>query len=317
MEYMPAGRPVMPQWWEGRDMLAELAAPAIAECTTAAENMFHVPAGAVPVVVLLPPPERPCRWPQLEAAIMDDLARKLGRPLAQGSAVVAEGRTGFVRALAIASDLAYGARMGCVIAGVESFLRQAIVNHYIGEGRLRTAANSNGFSPGEAAAAVLVAPADASRGPELVLRGVGWARDPSGAGGTAARPATGDGLTEATRHALQRARWDFRDLDLRISDANGEHWKMKEVVFSSTRLDRLRPSGAPPRRFGMLDHWHPIEFVGEVGAAIFPLILGWALHAGVNRYLHGPRVLLHAAEDAGDRAAVVAEYRAGVARGSP
>src|SRR3990172_7842824 len=115
MEYIPAGRPVMPQWWEGRDMLAELAAPAIAECTTAAENMFHVPAGAVPVVVLLPPPDRPCRWPQLEAAILDDLARKLGRPLAHGSAVVAEGRTGFVRALAIASDLAYGARMGCVI----------------------------------------------------------------------------------------------------------------------------------------------------------------------------------------------------------
>lgn len=316
MEYLPAGRPSMPQWWEGRDMLAELAAPTVMECAAAAEALLRIPAAAVPVVVLLSPTDRPCRWPDLDRAIVDDLAHKLGHPLAAGSTTVAEGRTGIIRALEVAGELARVRGTACIVVGVESYLRERIVLHYIREGRLLTSANSNGFSPGEAAAAVLLAPTGASRGPELVLRGAGRAHDPSGSGGTAAHPATGDGLTEAIRQALREADWEFRDLELRISDANGEHWKMKEVVFSSSRLDRPRASGVPPRRFGMLDHWHPIEYVGEVGAAVFPMILGWALHAGVNRYLHGPRVLLHASEDAGDRAAVVAEYRA-TPRGTP
>jgi 3-oxoacyl-[acyl-carrier-protein] synthase-1 len=60
---------------------------------------------------------------------------------------------------------------------------------------------------------------------------------------------------------------------------------------------------------GFLDHWHPAEFIGDVGAAIGPVMLGWALHAGQKRYLHGPRVLIHASEDNGDRAALIAEYR--------
>lgn len=316
-ENLTACRPIMPQWWEGRDMLAELAAPAIAECTAAAEAMLRVPDANVPIVVLVSPPDRPFRWPDLDRAILDDLAHKLRRPLPHGSMVIPEGRTGLVRALRAASDLVHGRRTACVIVGVESFLRQKIAAHYIREGRLFTSQNSNGFTPGEAAAAVLVCPAGTSGGPELVFRGAGLARDPSGCGGNAAHPATAEGLADATLQALRGTGWKFRDLDLRISDANGEHWKMKEAAFSSTRLDRPRPAGTPPRRFGMLDHWHPSEYVGEVGAAVFPMMLGWALHAGVNRYLHGPRVLLHASEDAGDRAAVVAEYRAARAGGSP
>jgi 3-oxoacyl-[acyl-carrier-protein] synthase-1 len=94
-----------------------------------------------------------------------------------------------------------------------------------------------------------------------------------------------------------------------MSDANGEHWKFKEIVFATGRLDRPRPSTQPPRALGYLDHWHPIEFIGEVGAAIGPVLLGWALHAGEHAYLAGPTVLMPMSEDGGDRAALVAEFR--------
>jgi 3-oxoacyl-[acyl-carrier-protein] synthase-1 len=198
----------------------------------------------------------------------------------------------------------------CVVAGVESFLRQPIVDHYISEGRLLCSTNSNGFSPGEAAGAVLLALSEHVRGPQLVVRGTGVAMDPSGAGGTPQHAVTGTGLTDAVRQALAEAGMAFWQIDLRLSDANGEHFKFKEVAFTDARLSRPRPASVPPRRLGYLDHWHPIEFLGEVGAAIFPILLGQAYDAGRQRHLDGPHVLLHAGEDDGERAAVVTEFRA-------
>jgi len=144
---------------------------------------------------------------------------------------------------------------------------------------------------------------------ELTIVGVGQSRDPSGAGGTEKHPPKADGLTQAIRQALTTAHLQHHAVDLRISDANGEKWKFKEATFAEGRMDRPRPAGMPPRRLGYLDHWHPSEFIGDVGAAIGPVMLGWALHAGCKRYLPGPRLLFHASEDNGDRSAVVAEFR--------
>jgi 3-oxoacyl-[acyl-carrier-protein] synthase-1 len=311
-DYMGVGRPNMRQWWQGRDMLAELVAPAIEECTSSAEQMLGLRKETLPILLIVSPLDRPLRWPDLDRELMRDVAHKLGRQLPQGSVLVPEGRSGIVRALEHAAALlATREHDVCVIAGVESFIRQRTVEHYMRDNRLLTAANSNGFSPGEAGAAVLVMSSTSNyRGPELAILGVGRTHDPSGAGGTETHAAKGDGLTQAIRDALAAAGVQHRDIDVRISDANGEHWKFKEIAFAAARLDRPRPAGTPPRRFGMLEHWHATEFVGEVGAAIGPISLGWAFHAAQRRYLPGSRVLLNMSEDNGDRAAIVAESRA-------
>ena len=265
----------------------------------------------IPIVLMVAPPDRPFRWPDLDREALEDLAHKLGRKLPRGSALVIGGRTGILQAVQHASALfASGEHTACVIAGVESFLRQNVVDHYIGEHRLLTAANSNGFSPGEAGAAILViSESSRYRGSELAILGVGLSHDPSGAGGTEQNAARGEGLTRSIRQALADAQIEHREIDVRISDANGEHWKFKEMAFAAARLDRPRAPGALPRRFGMLEHWHPTEFTGEVGTAIGPLSLGWAFHAGEKGYLPGPRVLLNMSEDNGQRVAVVAEFR--------
>jgi len=310
-DYLGVGRPVLHQWWEGRDMLAELVAPAIEECLAAAEQIVRSPVATIPVVLIVAPPDRPCRWPDLEQQVLADVAHKLGRPLPKGSALVARGRSGIAQALEYASTL-FDTREHemCVVAGVESFLKESIADYYqMKESRLLTAANSNGFTLGEAGAAVLVTLPAWHKQPELCILGIGQANDPSGAGGNEKHPAKADGLTKAIRQALAAARLQHSAIDLRISDANGEHWKFKEVAFASARMDRPRPAGSPPHRYGFLDHWHPSEFIGDVGAAIGPVMLGWALHAGRKRYLHGPRILIHASEDNGDRAALVAELK--------
>jgi len=291
-------------------MLAELAAPAIEECALAAAQIFGTQATTIPIVLVVAPPDRPHRWADLDQQIAGDVAHKLGRPLPRGSTLIPRGRTGIVPALEQAGALLDSREhKACIVAGVESFLRQSIGDHYmLTENRLLTAANSNGFTLGEAGAAVLVTRPDALRG-ELAILGMGQAHDPSGAGGTDKHPSKGDGLTRAIRGALAGAGIEHSAIDLRISDANGEHWKFKEVAFATARLDRPRPPNAPPHRFGFLDHWHPSEFIGDVGAALGPIMLGWALHAGQRGYLHGPKVLVHASEDNGDRAALVTEFK--------
>ena len=280
-DYLQVCRPQLHQWWEGRDMLARLVAAPIEECANAAERLLGPLGRPLPIVLVVSPPSRPHRWPNLEALIIEDLEHELSRKLPHGSIVISEGRTGVLRALEHAAELFRAHEHDtCIVAGVESFLRQKLVEHYmLGENRILNEQNGNGFTLGEAAAAVLVTSRTRREGAELVIGGMGRGFDPSGAGGTDQHPARGDGLTDAIRAALNMAGLEHWALDLRISDANGEHWKFKEVVFASGRLERLRPAGEPPRRFGFFDHWHPSEFTGEIGAAIGPLILGWALHA--------------------------------------
>jgi 3-oxoacyl-[acyl-carrier-protein] synthase-1 len=310
-DYLEVCRPQLHQWWEGRDMLARLVAAPIEECAAAAERLLGPGLQPLPIVLVISPPSRPHRWPHLESLIIEDVEHELSRKLPHGSVIISEGRTGVLRALEHAAELLRSRQHDtCIVAGVESFLRQKLVEHYmLGDNRILTEKNSNGFSLGEAAAAVLVTSRARREGAELLIRGLGRGFDPSGAGGTEEHPARGDGLTAAIRAALKMAQLEHWALDLRISDANGEHWKFKDAVFATGRLERERPVGAPPRRFGFFDHWHPSEFTGEIGAAIGPLLLGWALHAGTERYVHGPRLLLHTSEDNGDRAAIVAEFR--------
>lgn len=309
---LPVGRPYLRQWWVGRDMLAELVAPAIEECLEVAGQIARTPVESIPIVMIVAPPDRPCRWPDLDRALTGDIAHKLGRGLPHGSALIPKGRSGIVPALDYAATLLESRQHTmCVVAGVESFLKEGIVDHYqFTESRLLTEANSNGFTLGEAGAAILVTTPAWHQRSELTILGVGQAHDPSGAGGTETHPPKGDGLTHSIRSALAMAHLEHCAIDLRVSDANGEKWKFKETTFAEGRMDRPRPAGMPPRRLGYLDHWHPNEFMGEVGSAVGPVMLGWALHAGCKRYLPGPRLLFHASEDNGDRAAFVAEFRA-------
>lgn len=313
-EYLRAARPRLHQWWEGPTMLPALAAPVIADCLAQARLLGLVAdtdeAPALPILLILPPTDRPHRAADLERLVLDALAERLGRPLPAGSRAVSAGRTGIVAALRVAQGLLADAHVpACVVVGVESFLRQVLVRHYIDAGRLLCGANSNGFLPGEAACAVLVARQGRVPADELVIDGIGVGEEASGDGGDAEHPVRGTGLTQAVRQAVEAAGIVFHDLNFSISDSNGEAFKFKEAAIVAARLDRLPPDGQSrrPRRF--METWHPADGIGEVGAAVFPCLLGWAFEAGHKRYAPGRHVLLHAGEDRGARAAVVARFQ--------
>ena len=59
------------------------------------------------------------------------------------------------------------------------------------------------------------------------------------------------------------------------------------------------------------DIWHPADCIGEVGAAIVPVVLAVALAAARKNYAPGPGALCHFAGDNSERAAVILRYEDG------
>ena len=117
-------------------------------------------------------------------------------------------------------------------------------------------------------------------------------------------PLTGAGLTGAVRGALSQAGLSLSDVSYRITDLNGEHYKFKEANFAAGRL-------MSESRTEVFALWHPIEGIGNVGAAIGPCALAVALDAAREEYAPGATVIVHLGNDGTERAAVVLKYQQG------
>ena len=93
-----------------------------------------------------------------------------------------------------------------IVAGVDTYLVAGTLRTFGERHRLLTAANSNGFIPGEAGAALLLGPGKA--GPGLAVRSLGLGVEPTTIGSE--EPLRADGLQTAFRQALASAgtrRW--------------------------------------------------------------------------------------------------------------
>jgi len=300
-QYMAVARPHTPQWWEGPDMLAELAAPAVQECLS--ELPQGIDPRTVPILVLLSPTDRPYREPDLDDIVLDGLQWRLQMSLAPHSRAY-RGRTGILPALHQANQLFTSrAATHAVVIGVDSFLRQRVVDAYMERRRVLTSNNSNGFIPGEAACAVLLAPSSEEHGGELRIIGGGEGHE----SGTidSDTPLTGDGITQAIREALAHAGLTMADTHYWLTDQNAEHYKAKECTVAQIRLERRDQPAPRPYEI-----WHPIEYLGEIGSAIAPCLLGVGLAASKGGYAPGPLALLHVGEDNGDRATLVLQWAA-------
>jgi 3-oxoacyl-[acyl-carrier-protein] synthase-1 len=316
-EKITAARVPLLQWWEGTEKAADLLAPAVEECLAAAAP---VAAPRIAVLVGTPAADRPGRWSALDERILPALQAKLRVKFHETSAVLPRGNVSGVAGIQRARELIRGGEVSrCIVAGVDSLVHQETVLAYIDQWRVLTPANSNGFIPGEAGTAMLLGPAeedarsagapDPRRSPpisELQILGLGLSRERAII--ASEEPLRGDGLAEAIKAALAEAGLKIDDVAYRVTDLNGEHYKFKEASLAFTRLG-MKPRPEP------LDIWHPIEFVGEIGAAIGPCVLGWALHAGHKGYAPGPNVLCHFSNDDEERAAVVARFVPGGAKG--
>lgn len=254
----------------------------------------------IPVILCVAERERPGRLEGLEERLFGMICADLDASFAADSAVVASGRVGVSVALVRARQLVHGhAQRHVVIVAVDSLLAWTSLRHYEERDRLLTDRTANGFMPGEGAGALLVG-APPAKGTWLVCSGIGFGREPGAI--ESEHPLRGDGLVQAIRQAIGEAGVQMQDLDYRITDISGEQYYFKEAAIALTRLLRVRKKE--------FDMWHPAECTGEIGAASGAAILAAALAACEKRYAKGPSVLLHAGNDAGERAAAVFQYEA-------
>lgn len=280
---------------KGRAKLLRMAAMAARECLDAVEERGR---GAVHVILCLPEIDRPGRIDGLDQRFLAELRRDLGlgsSPIPPGLVVL--GRVGGAQAVADAAALIADGLDACIVVGVDTYFTAETLTAYHDQDRLKTDDNVDGFIPGEAAAAVLLGRPQPGSG-QLVCLGIGAGVEPAPI--ESAEPLRAEGLVQAIRGALQSSGRTYRDLDYRIADVNGEQYGFKEAALALTRTLRERK----PR----FDIWHPVDCIGEVGAAIGPAVLSVALAAARKGYAPGPGVLCHFSSDGGARAAMVLMY---------
>jgi 3-oxoacyl-[acyl-carrier-protein] synthase-1 len=290
----------LPQWWEGTGKLADLAAPAIDECLAA---LPPEEVAETPILLGIAAPDRPGRFADLDTRLFTEIQARLGGRVHPLSRLFAADQTGCFHALQLAAELIEaGKAKHVVVAGVDSYLQRDTLDALQRRRRLMTENNSNGFFPGEAGAAVLVGRIGTSTAAELHILGAGYARESAHIESVEAFRA--QGMTQAVKSALGSAGVALKDIAYRLTDLSGEHYKFKEAAFVAGRLNG-------GERETPLDLWHPIEYLGEIGAAILPCLLAQAAHATLYRYAPGALALCHIGSDAGERAALVVRLQAG------
>jgi 3-oxoacyl-[acyl-carrier-protein] synthase I len=287
--------------WRGRERYLQMLAPALRECLAAAAG---IPAGEIPVFLAVAEPDRPGRLDGLDQSLLRDVGERLGVTFPSDSVVTAGGRTGGVEALNRARHAVAGGCPRAIVAGVDSFLSSPALADYERRRRIMTEDNSDGFIPGEAAAAVLLGPSsEEPLAPRLQCLGIGLAHEAAAV--ESGEPLKGQGLAQAFRAALADAGVDWTQVDYQITAVSGEQYGFKETALAGLKTIR-------PVKHGF-DLWHPSDCIGEVGAAIVPCMLGVALAAARKGYAPGPGVLCHAGDDDGRRAAVVLRNSGGSA----
>jgi 3-oxoacyl-[acyl-carrier-protein] synthase-1 len=292
-EWITAHSVPLPKLLRGGAKLAHMAAMVIDECL---ENVPHEEWDRIPLLLCLAEGTRPGRWQ--DERLFADIRELAGADFASGSLIVPQGRVSIALALEHARKLIYqGNASEALIVGTDSLLEWPALRVFEEQSRLLSENNTDGFLPGEAAAGILVGRPAA--GSQLLIEGLGFATEPAPI--ESGEPLRAEGLTEAIRAALRDAGCEMHDLDFRITDISGEQYYFKEASLALTRLLRQRKE--------QFDLWHPAECIGETGSAIGPAMLVVAQMACAKAYAAGPAVLVHASNDAGQRAAIVARYR--------
>jgi 3-oxoacyl-[acyl-carrier-protein] synthase-1 len=221
----------------------------------------------------------------------------VGTHFSAHSCTIAVGRIGGFVGLHRARALLYEGKADAVlVAGVDSYVNWPALSHFENGYRLLTSKNSDGFLPGEAAAAVMVT--RALPGTALRCDGLGFAEESATIDATL--PLRADGLVEAIRAAARDADCRPQDFELRITGLSGEQYYFKEAALAATRLIREPMPEA--------DLWHPADCVGEVGAAAGPLAVIIAATACAKGYAKATRILCHLSNDGAERSAAFFSY---------
>ena len=281
------GAPVpLPRDWVGEKRLAHLAAGAVVDALDGQAGAL----ADLQIVLCLAEPTRPGRPVRNVERFGLRVLEHSGLPATTKLHVVSHGRpSGLVALERVRRMFRRDETDHALIVGADNLLSGPTVAHYLGEKRLLTADVANGFIPGEAAGAILC---KAGAPQHFALAGLALAREEAFLYNPDDKPLRADGMTQAYRDAMTNAGLsDFGEVDFRISDLTGESYFFKQSALAMQRTMRLH---RVPQ-----DIWTPTDCIGNVGAAIVPLMIGWGLTAFERGYVPGDVLMVEATGDDG------------------
>jgi 3-oxoacyl-[acyl-carrier-protein] synthase I len=207
------------------------------------------------------------------------------------------GRAGGLAAIGQASDPIRTGRAKFMLAGgVDTYRDLYVLGTLDVEKRVKSAANFDGFIPGEGAAFLLLASSAAAASAGLAPWGavsiVAQATEPGHL--YSEEPYRGDGLALAVQQLVQTGAVAGPIQEV-YSSMNGEsHWAKEWGVA------RIRNNGTFSAEHGM---HHPADCYGDTGAACGPLMAGLAA-LGIKQGYRGAPALVYGSSDRGQRAAL-------------
>jgi 3-oxoacyl-[acyl-carrier-protein] synthase-1 len=298
-EWLMASQVPLARPWRGEMKLLKMAGLAIRECLAGRDELTPV---STPLLLCLPDDDRLDRGIEDDDELLRQVQEEIGLRFHARSHVIARGHVSVAVAVQQARRLLTepGIRQ-VIVAATDSLLIATTLTNYEEKQRLLTSGNSDGFIPGEAAAAIALELMQDSAQPQLACHGIGFGIEHAHIDSD--EPLRADGLTEAIKGALRDAGWEESVLQFKIIDVSGAQYHFKEAALAFSRIDRTKRTE--------FDVWHPADCVGEVGAAIGPIMIGVLKAACEKGYAKGDRVLLHVGNDDGKRAALVFAWHAG------
>jgi 3-oxoacyl-[acyl-carrier-protein] synthase I len=280
----------------GQSRLARWLEFAIKDCL---QHVRSIDTREVPVVWLAPEQDRQGVASTWWTEVFNEVTTAQGLKFHPKSGVMARGRAGLAEALQQASNLLNTENCPAVmLIGVDSYLHAATINHYLKADRLQISGNSDGFIPGEAAAAVLLTTAGTT---DSGVKIMGYQHGHEVGRPDGSVPCRAQGLSETIRAALASSQTTYAQLDFRVSDQNGEVFFAKEAANAISRV--------APRQAHRLPVLTVCDCLGEIGAATGPSMLAYLSRFMTHPDSPGRTALLHLANDDGRRSAVVIQYQ--------
>lgn len=246
------------------------------------------------------------REPQREHPDLDDfgdgwirgIEDLLGLNFQAESTVIARGHVSALAGVRHAQALLRDRRVeSCIVGGVDSLCNVYDLERYLLAYRILGSTVSQGFVPGEGAAFVALGRADPAAAIPVRIAGVGLASEAHANCLLGDGPATGRGLQRALDDAVAQSGIAEGEVRLRVSDLNGESFRIDDSLFASVRFYKTY------RRH--LELWHPAGGVGDMGAASGGMLLVQGCTALMRGLAPGLVAMCESSSDATDRAACV------------
>ena len=285
----------------GPQRVVQLAVAALSEAALAASEKAALPP-SLPVFLALPNSRPGFGIAETHVVVRGIEAAKIPSVTRIEVTPVVGGHAGGILALEMAATrIAQRDAEMCFVGGVDSYLEADALDWLEADRRLAREGVRGGFSPGEGAAAFVVAGTQGAARLRLKslarVRSVATGQEPRSIDSD--EGLLGEGLTDVVRRAAEGLRLPDERVDDIYCDINGERHRTDEWGFTILRAWQVFRDGTTYTT--NVGHW------GDLGAASAAVNCVLMIQAWRRRYASGPKAMIWGSSPEGLRAAAIFE----------